>query len=219
MKSFPGDVNYGFDQLGLDNMGEATRGGISETTDVQNVLLRRGKRENVLWDDSGAPIWPTEKCGEFSRYLEYLAANAGLYPIDVKSFAEFKRWDSHDRMWERVNGTIDWSVPETLSKQHKIRNEHGVDDGQWVKFVDNLDRVEMKENAAINVNNMKQKKISHTTGTLTYAAKIYQWLSLEQKEAEKRNQNIDITLEVVEDIYADVFGVEKRNRIRGMGTG
>ncbi|XP_040369558.1 uncharacterized protein LOC121051350 [Rosa chinensis] len=115
----------------------------------------------------------------------------------------------------------------------------------------------MKEKAAINVNNRKQKKISHTTGTLTYAAKIYQWqvennkdappnrkerfkithlkkgsktqyideastqavLSLEQKEAEKRNQNIDITLEVVEDIYAEVFGVEKRNRVRGMGTG
>lgn len=42
---------------------------------------------------------------------------------------------------------------------------------------------------------------------------------MEQKEAEKRNQNIDITLEVIEDIYAEVFGVEKRNRVRGMGTG
>ncbi|XP_061994685.1 uncharacterized protein LOC133740956 isoform X1 [Rosa rugosa] len=44
-------------------------------------------------------------------------------------------------------------------------------------------------------------------------------LIFEQKEAEKANQNIEITSKVVEDIYADVFGVERRNRVRGMGTG
>ncbi|XP_062026512.1 uncharacterized protein LOC133742845 isoform X2 [Rosa rugosa] len=42
---------------------------------------------------------------------------------------------------------------------------------------------------------------------------------LEKAEEERRNLNVEITPQVREDIYAEVLGVEKRNRVRGLGAG
>ncbi|XP_062026511.1 uncharacterized protein LOC133742845 isoform X1 [Rosa rugosa] len=48
---------------------------------------------------------------------------------------------------------------------------------------------------------------------------IYQSSDLEKAEEERRNLNVEITPQVREDIYAEVLGVEKRNRVRGLGAG
>ena len=42
---------------------------------------------------------------------------------------------------------------------------------------------------------------------------------MEKAEEERRKSNIIITPVVREEIYAEVFGVEKRNRVRGLGAG
>ncbi|PRQ52059.1 hypothetical protein RchiOBHm_Chr2g0151391 [Rosa chinensis] len=251
MEGFNGDEDNILEQLGLDNLTEDL-GNIVENRKRQrndneddelngvngddngrgkNIIKwgRNGVRENVLWDDGGAPIWPTQKCGEFSRYLGYLASDGGLYPIDVPSFTEFKKGDNHDRMWEKVQGTIDWSNPETEKRKFTIRkyvidiindrwrhhkhilkkkfwepyqnspsrfvcSDNTVDSGQWERFVTRLEKAETKEKAAINVRNRKQKKMSHTTGTMTYAAKIYKWQLENKKDAPpNRKERFKIT--------------------------
>ncbi|XP_040369687.1 uncharacterized protein LOC112190073 isoform X2 [Rosa chinensis] len=253
---------------------------------------QRGVRERVKWGKQGVPVSPREKCAQYSLFIGSLAADPGLYPIDVKDWRHFDKDDNHQRAWTCIEGTIDWTDEAAAAKKSEIkkyafekladrwkhhkselkklywlpnqgteerfcRPDNAIDRDQWIRFVTHLDDEDTKTKAAINVSNRSQRVMHHSTSTRTFPAVVYEWQvenrveeepdrleifklthrkkgkqneyvdaastkavqDLEKAEEERKKLNVDITPQVREDIYAQVLGPEKRNRVRGLGAG
>ncbi|XP_050380037.1 uncharacterized protein LOC126797452 [Argentina anserina] len=250
-----------------------------------------GMRERVIWGKNGVPLWPRDKCGQYSIYLGNLAADCGYFPINVKDWRHFEEEDLAP-VWTKIEGTIDWSEAETAAKKPTIKKtaferladrwkhhkahlkkvywlkekgkdsrfqcpDNSLDPVQWRAFVTHLDDENTQVKADINVSNRSQRTMHHSTGTRTFAAFVHEWKvlngiegepdrieifklthgkkgktneyvdassanavqRLERAEEERRRLNVEITPKIREDIYAEVLGPEKRNRVRGLGAG
>ncbi|KAK9939195.1 hypothetical protein M0R45_015901 [Rubus argutus] len=126
-----------------------------------------------------------------------------LFGLDVFDWRTFRKTKVLDEAWCRIKRTIDWSDPDTRKKRRKIRytverklndrwkqfkaklRKEWVNNNQWVKLVDHWETRKGQRRASANKRNRAKKRMSHTTGTKTFAQVRNQYIEHEGAEPDR----------------------------------
>ncbi|TQE05533.1 hypothetical protein C1H46_008868 [Malus baccata] len=94
-----------------------------------------------------------------------------------------------------------------------------VNQGQWKLLVQLWDTGDAQKRATASRKNRKALQIYHTTGTKSFAQIRHEHDEFNTKLKLYADRNEIITEQVCHNVYADVLGPERYNRVRGFGTG
>ncbi|KAL6224246.1 hypothetical protein ACLB2K_003101 [Fragaria x ananassa] len=190
-------MEFQLDDVGLPSLHESVQFDDSETQDVGRLFVNQ-PTASIENRNSGA-----------SRDWRHFDVDADL-----------------GKAWTRIEGTIDWSEADTTNKKSKIKRyalERLSD--RWKHHKSDLKKLywQVENGVEEEPDRLEIFKLIHRkkgkTNEYVDVASTKAVQDLEKAEDERRKLNVDITPEVREDIYAKVFGPEKRSRMRGLGAG
>ncbi|CAN6700608.1 unnamed protein product [Malus baccata var. baccata] len=199
-----------------------------------------GTNEVMKFNEKGQPVEPPHTVARFSRFLGMLSQEASYFPINVVDWRHFYRGSNMDRAWQRIKGTLDWTDEITLELEPKIRRVCDMKmNDRWKDYKVNLKKAYYTpclhspsaerfhcQDGREQVNGSKPDCI--TFFTLTHTRKneepvdarsvaIIDEFNTKLKLYADRNEII--TEQVCHNVYADVLGPKRYNRVRGFGTG
>ncbi|KAM1100528.1 hypothetical protein ACFX2B_006912 [Malus domestica] len=184
-----------------------------------------GMKKVMKFNEKRQPVEPPHTVARFSRFLGMLSQEASYFPINVVDWRHFYRGSNMDRAWQKIKGTLDWTDEITLELEPKIRRvcEMKMND-RWKDYKANLKKAYYTP--CLHSPSVERFHCQHgqvNQGQWKLLVQLWDTGDAQDEFNTKLKLYVDrneiITEQVCHNVYADVLGPERYNRVRGFGTG